>query len=255
MNTSATQSSIIHVHIPCAREAIHGELAIPDAPNGLVIFAHATQGGWANSKNWSIAWKLHQRGYATLLLDLLTGVEAGLETAKGLLHFEVPLLSERLRAATLWALSQEKLKGLEFAFFGSDVGAAAAIEVAGALPATSAVVCRAARTDLVEGAADQLGKPILLIAAEYDRRTIRRNREFIQRNNANRRLEIVKGATHRFPEEGALCEVARITAKWLDAHLGAERSNLEEAVSADNRDLVSARLPDLRICTTLATPW
>jgi putative phosphoribosyl transferase len=229
MNTSATQSSIIHVHIPCPREAIHGELAIPDAPKGLVIFAHATHGGWANSKNWAIAWKLHQRGYATLLLDLLTPVEAGLETAKSFLHFEVPLLTERLEAATRWALKQERLKGLAFAYFGSDVGAAAAIEVAAALPATSAVVCRAARTDLVGAAADRLEMPILLIAAEHDRRALRRNREFTKRSNVNRRLEIVKGATHLFPEEGALCEVARLTADWLDVKLRNERSSPEEA--------------------------
>ena len=229
MNTSATESSTTHVRIPCARTTIRGELAIPDAPRGLVIFSHATHGGWTNSRNWPIAWKLHHNGYATLLLDLLTPVEAGLETAKGFLHVEVPLLTERLEAATRWALEQERLKGLPVAYFGSDAGAAAAIEVARLLPATRAVVCRAARTDLVGEAAARLETPVLLIAAEHDRRSVRRNREFIARAGVNCRMEIVKDASRRFPEEDALCEVARITTDWIDSKLRSKRLSPEEA--------------------------
>jgi putative phosphoribosyl transferase len=219
MNTSASKSSITHVQIPCSRTAIHGELAIPDSAKGLVIFSHATHGGWADSKNWPIAWRLHQNGYATLLLNLLTPVEGGLETAKGFLRREVPLLTERLKAATRWARGQEELEELDYAYFGSDVGAAAAIEAAAALPATRTVVCRAGRTDLTGEASEHLEAPVLLIVGEHDRRTLRWNREFANSYHRNRRLEIIQGATHLLPEEGALSQVAKLTVDWMESHL------------------------------------
>jgi putative phosphoribosyl transferase len=228
MNTSATPSSILHVRVPCPRGAIHGELAIPDDAKGLVIVAHATDGGWTSSKNWPIAWKLHQSGFATLLLDLLTPVEAGLESAKGFLRFEVPLLTERLEAATHWALTQKRLEGLPCAYFASDAAAAAAIEAAVDFPAIRTIVCRAARTDLVGSAADRLKAPVLLIVGEHDRRILRWNREFMAGSRSKHRVEIIKDATHRFTQEGAHCDVARITANWLNTHLPEERVSPED---------------------------
>jgi len=90
MNTSASESSISYVQIPCGRASVRGELAIPNEPRGLVVFAHATHGGWTNAQNWPIAWKLHQKGYATLLLDLLTPGEASPEAVRGLLCLDIP---------------------------------------------------------------------------------------------------------------------------------------------------------------------
>lgn len=228
MNTSVSHSSIIHVHIPCGRVTIPGELAIPAEAKGLVIFSHATKGGWTDSKNWTVAWKLHQGGYATLLLDLLTPVEAGLETAKGFLGFEVPLLAERLIAATRWAKEREELRDLAVAYFGSDAGAAAAIEAAAALPAVSAIVGRAARTELVSDEAKRVKTPMLLIVGENDRRARRRNREFSAHSRLTRRLGIVKGASHVFREKGAQCQVADLTVSWFKEHLRDERMTPEE---------------------------
>lgn len=225
---TASPSSITAVRIPCGRVAIHGELTIPDAPKGLVIFAHAIHGGWTDSRNWPIAWELDQNGDASLLLDLLTPDEASHEHAKGFLRLEVPLLAQRLVSATRWALQQEALKGLRYAYFGSEAAGAAALEAAIALPATAAVVCRAARTDLTSREAEQLRKPVLLLVGEIDRRTQRWNREFAAGSPSTRRVEVVPGASHSFPEEGALRRVAGRTVAWLRSHLRDPRLDLDE---------------------------
>jgi putative phosphoribosyl transferase len=228
MNTSASQSSISFVQIPCGRASIRAELAIPEEARGLVVFAHATHGGWTNSRNWPIAWKLHQSGYATLLLDLLTPVEASLETAKGFLHFEVPLLTERLTAAIQWAGTQDLLADLPIACFGSDAGAAAVLNAAASIPAIVTVVGRAARTDLIAEPARHPDLPVLLMTGENDRRTLRSNREFAAHAPAARRVEVIKGATHRFTEEGCADEVANATKAWLDGRLHGRRLKSED---------------------------
>ena len=112
MNTSASESSISYVQSPCGRASVRGELAIPNEPRGLVVFAHATHGGWTNAQNWPIAWKLHQSGYATLLLDLLTPGEASTEAVRGLLCLEIPYLTKRVVAAITWVKSQDQLADL-----------------------------------------------------------------------------------------------------------------------------------------------
>jgi putative phosphoribosyl transferase len=46
------------------------------------------------------------------------------------------------------------------------------------------------------------------------------NRQAAERLAAPHRLEVVPGATHLFPEPGALDEVARQAAAWFATHLG-----------------------------------
>ena len=219
MNTSASKSSISYVQIPCGRASVRGELAIPNEPRGLVVFAHATHGGWTNAQNWPIAWKLHQSGYATLLLDLLTPGEASTEAVRGLLCLDIPYLTKRVVAAITWVKSQDQLADLPVACFGSDAGAAAALGAAAAMPAILTVVCRAARTDLIAEPARHADLPVLLVAGENDRRTLRSNREFAAHAPAARRVKVIKGATHRFTERGSLYEVANVTTAWLDERL------------------------------------
>jgi len=48
---------------------------------------------------------------------------------------------------------------------------------------------------------------------------IRMNREALAQLRAEKRLEIVPGATHLFEEPGALETVARLAREWFERHL------------------------------------
>jgi pimeloyl-ACP methyl ester carboxylesterase len=61
--------------------------------------------------------------------------------------------------------------------------------------------------------------PTLLIVGGEDRQVLELNRQALQRMTAERRLEVVPGASHLFEEPGALDQVARLAAGWFSGQL------------------------------------
>jgi putative phosphoribosyl transferase len=51
---------------------LEGLLSIPQPASGIVIFAHGSGSGRLSSRNNQVADGLHEAGFATLLIDLLT---------------------------------------------------------------------------------------------------------------------------------------------------------------------------------------
>jgi len=64
--------------------------------------------------------------------------------------------------------------------------------------------------------------PTLLIVGGNDVPVIGMNTEALERLRAEKRLEVVAGATHLFEEPGALEEVARLAAAWFARYLAPE---------------------------------
>jgi putative phosphoribosyl transferase len=62
--------------------------------------------------------------------------------------------------------------------------------------------------------------PTLLIVGGEDEPVIDMNREAIEQIRAEKKLEVVPGATHLFEEPGKLEEVARLAAGWFARYLG-----------------------------------
>jgi pimeloyl-ACP methyl ester carboxylesterase len=61
--------------------------------------------------------------------------------------------------------------------------------------------------------------PTLLIVGGNDRLVLELNREAFHELRAERRLEIVPGASHLFEEPGALERVAELATEWFTDHL------------------------------------
>jgi predicted phosphoribosyltransferase len=76
-----------------------GDLRLPLRAHGLVVFAHGSGSSRLSPRNVQVAAALNGRGFGTLLFDLLTLEEA----AERRRVFDIPLLVERLLAATVWA--------------------------------------------------------------------------------------------------------------------------------------------------------
>jgi putative phosphoribosyl transferase len=203
------------VRIPSGSVALEGALADPGERAGVVIFAHGSGSSRLSPRNVEVADALNTAGLGTLLFDLLTPGEAS-DRAN---VFDIPLLAERLEAATAW-LQDETEGDRAIGYFGASTGAAAALWGAGRLGrAISAVVSRGGRPDLAGSRLDHVSSPTLLVVGGEDREVLELNRQAQRRMRCETRLEVVPGATHLFEEPGALEEVARLAVEWFGVHL------------------------------------
>jgi putative phosphoribosyl transferase len=199
---------------------LHGDLFIPPDPAGVIAFAHGTGSSRFSPRNRLVAASLQRRGFATLLLDLLTPEEEQLDGFDGRLRFDIGLLAERLTASADWILSQPDTSGLPLGYFGASTGAGAALVAAAQRPReVAAVVSRGGRPDLAGPDLRAVRAPTLLIVGGRDDIVLRLNEKAFELIAAERRMEIVPGATHLFPEPGALDRVAELAGEWFTRYV------------------------------------
>jgi putative phosphoribosyl transferase len=58
--------------------------------------------------------------------------------------------------------------------------------------------------------------PTLLIVGGHDAAVLEVNRAALRKLHCEKRLEVIPGASHLFPEPGALESVTAIAAQWLE---------------------------------------
>lgn len=203
--------------IPIQDDArLSATLRVPSGAAGLAIFVHGSGSSRLSPRNVAVAQGLERRGFATLLFDLLTPVEA--RDRRNV--FDVELLTRRLLDATGWARSQAVLDGVPFAYFGASTGAAAALRAAAALgDAVGAVVSRGGRPDLAGTALARVSAPTLLIVGGADREVLQLNEQAARVLAGPCQLAVVPRAGHLFEEPGALADVTRLAGDWLGRHL------------------------------------
>jgi dienelactone hydrolase len=208
------------VQIQAGRVLIEGDLTTLLKAAGLVVFAHGSGSSRFSRRNRSVAHVLHSGGYATLLLDLLTREEEGIDEQTREYRFDVNRLGHRVVNAIDWAASHPHLARLPVACFGASTGAAAALIAAADRPEpVRAVISRGGRPDLAGYALPKVQAPTLLIVGGDDEPVIELNRAAMRRMRAPVHLEIVPGATHLFEEPGALESVSRLALAWCTEHL------------------------------------
>ncbi len=201
------------VRIPADHVVLEGDLIMPSSPQGMVIFVHGSGSSRHSSRNRYVASVLNQRGFSTLLFDLLTAQEDRDMAAR----FDMPRLARRLDAALQWVQQEPALQELPCGLFGASTGAAAALMVASARPGEiGAIVSRGGRPDLAGASSlSQVQAPTLLIVGGADRQVLELNRSAQAAMPQVADLTIVPGATHLFEEPGALEQVAIIAADWF----------------------------------------
>ncbi len=200
---------------------LEGNLGIPEGAEGAVLFAHGSGSGRHSPRNRYVAEELRRAGLATLLIDLLTPEEEEIDLRTRHLRFDIGLLAERLVGATDWLARNMDMRDLNIGYFGASTGAGAALVAAAKRSEeVGAVVSRGGRPDLARPALPRVAAPALLIVGGDDAPVIGMNREALEQLRAQKRLEILPGATHLFEEPGALEEVARLAAVWFACHLG-----------------------------------
>lgn len=221
MTSPATALAEREVRIPSGDAWLYGDLVLPPAFTGLVLFAHGSGSGRHSARNRQVAWRLQERGIATLLFDLLTVQEEQVDLQTRQHRFDIPLLTRRMQDATLWAAEQPALAQARVGYFGASTGSAAALIAAARLGARiSAVVSRGGRPDLAGPAAlAAVTAPTLLIVGGADNGVIDLNQQALQLMRCDKEMVLVPGATHLFEEPGALEQVSALAGRWFSTHL------------------------------------
>lgn len=214
------------VRIKAGTVELEGELALPDSPVGMVLFAHGSGSSRHSPRNRYVARALQEGRLGTLLMDLLTPAEDQIDSRTAELRFKIDLLAERMIAAVDWVESHPAVQGLNVGLFGASTGAAAALVAAARSPAqVNAVVSRGGRPDLAGTALPQVRAATLLIVGGSDSTVLELNREAFEELRGEKELKIISGATHLFEEPGALDEVSRLAQEWFQRHLGRQNTN------------------------------
>lgn len=196
-----------------------GILRLPRAAKGLVVFVHGSGSSRLSPRNNAVAEGLAAGGIASLLFDLLTPAEE--DDRRNV--FDIALLSERLAGAIAWIDGEPALRRLPLGLFGASTGAAAALVAAARLrDRIGAVVSRGGRPDLAGNALGAVRAPTLLIVGGADYGVIELNQQALAELAGPKELAIVPGATHLFPEPGALDMVIERAADWFLRHLAPE---------------------------------
>jgi len=204
------------VEILSGNVRVAGELTVAENALGVVVFAHGSGSSRFSPRNQYVASVLQSAGLATLLLDLLTEMEAQ-DRQK---VFDVVLLAQRLRAAKAWLAEQAETRSLALGYFGASTGAAAALIAAAQEPSgVQAIVSRGGRPDLASEYLPLVEAPTLLIVGERDYDVLELNKRAAQLLRCPYELFIVPGATHLFPEPGALEKVAELSRDWFLRYL------------------------------------
>ncbi len=204
------------VAIPATDATLRGTLRLPHGAFAAVVFAHGSGSGRHSPRNQYVATVLEEAGLGTLLLDLLEPDEAD-DRAK---VFDIEMLAGRLQAAADWIADQPETKGLRLGYFGASTGAGAALLAAARAPdSVGAIVSRGGRPDLAGDALSRVATPTLLIVGGGDEVVLELNRQAFEQLTCPAQIDIVPGATHLFPEPGALDEVARMAREWFHHYL------------------------------------
>lgn len=204
-------------------DALWGEPACE--PAGVIVFAHGSGSSRLSARNRRVARRLHERGFATVLMDLLTDREAAARRRV----FDVGLLAERVVGAVRWCWRDARAARLPVGVFGASTGAGAALIAATHERTIRSIVSRGGRVDLAGDELDRVRAPTLLIVGERDREVAALNEAAFARLRVGigperAGLEVVPGATHLFEEAGALERVAELAGGWFERTLCEEAS-------------------------------
>lgn len=210
-----------------SKTQVKGNLVIPEAPIGFVVFAHGSGSDKSSLRNQQISRILNDNNIGTLLFDLLSEEEQesdirainlmckipGLTLNK----FNIALLAKRLIGASEWINNYSGLGKFKLGYFGSSTGAAAAL-MAATKYNVEAIVSRGGRTDLIDKQVlEQIVSPCLFIAGSDDKNVVRINKTTMSqlRNMTEKKMEVINGASHLFEEDGKIEQVANLAGAWF----------------------------------------
>jgi putative phosphoribosyl transferase len=204
---------------------LDGDLVVPANAAGVVLFAHGSGSSRHSPRNRMVAERLHEAGYATLLMDLLTPEEDQIDSRTRKFRFDISRLASRLSGAIGWLSERAETASMPLALFGASTGAAAALIAASEAPDhVRLVISRGGRPDLAGDALQRVRTPTLLIVGGRDLEVLDLNKAAAARLAGPVDIAVVPDATHLFEESGALDRVVELALDALRRHMSGSSS-------------------------------
>ncbi len=204
------------INIPVGRVMLEAELNLPEETGSLLIFSHASSRSRFSRRYQKIAQQLQQKGFGTLLLDLLTEEE---DAAYYYTRSDIELLTRRLTGVTEWLERYPATAGLNMGYLAAGTGAAAALKAAYYLPHIQAVVCHGGRPDLADEVLPRLDTPVLLITGNQDKDMLAHNLYAFGKLQCRKKIIQIAGAGQLFVEKNAMAHVTDGAIKWFEHYL------------------------------------
>ena len=205
------------VSIEAGDTAIEADWTIPLRPRGTILVVNGAGNSRSCRRNRETAKDLHDEGFATLIVDLLTHEEEQEDALTGSLRLDVDLLARRITTATRWVRNEPDFAYLPIGYLASGVASAGALVAASRNSAdVAAVVSRSGRVDLAGINLHKVEAPTLLIVGGADPQTFELNRWALRRLNCEKRITTIPRATHQFAEAGTLTGATRMAIDWFE---------------------------------------
>ncbi len=213
MNATETYKEI---EIPIGFITLKANLRLAKNSKGIILFSHGSGSSRLSSRNNYVADLLLEKGFSSLLFDLLTEQEDLIYENR----FDIELLTNRLLKVTKWLSNYEVTKHLPIGLFGASTGEASALSAASQLGThIKAIVSRGGRPDLAMAVLYKIKVPTLLLVGGNDHIVIELNKKAQAEINGICELKIIEGASHLFEESGKLELVAQQTIAWFNTYL------------------------------------
>jgi len=195
---------------------LKGNLRLAENSKGIIVFSHGSGSSRLSARNNYVADLLLQRGFSSLLFDLLTRQEDLIYENR----FNIGLLTNRLIRVTELLVNYDQIKDLPIGYFGASTGAASALSAASQLGSNiKAIVSRGGRPDLAMNKLKKISIPTLLLVGGNDDVVIELNKKAQAEIKGICELKIIEGASHLFEEPGKLDIVAIETGNWFNKYL------------------------------------
>lgn len=201
-------------------QQLSGDILIPDAATAIVVLLNGDIHSRHKASNLFLSRALIEKGISTLVVDLLTEDQQLCDIESGAHGVDVTLLENRIVEVIDWLALQENASGLKIGLFATDDAATAALLASiRRYKWISTIVSVNGRPDLVGNGLAELDCPVLLIATEQDRHSVRANKKAIPLLICQHEFSVVPGASSHFEEPGAVEELAEVSLSWFEIHL------------------------------------
>ena len=213
----------LEIDIPLRAVTLKGTIVIPKNATGIVVFSNGNNLSIIGKRNSYTAKLIQKCNLGTIVFDLLTE-EEHLDCQN---KYNIDLLVSRLIETTEWLIQNNATKNLPIGYFGSNIGAAAAMRAAAYFgKMIKAVVSRGGRPDMVIETLDQITAPTLLIVGEVDVPIISRNKLAFDQLQSVKEMSIIPKATQSLKEPDKLQEATELAITWFTRHFTPRESIL-----------------------------
>ncbi len=194
-----------------------GSFAVPATPVGAVILVFRTRSERERERNVLLADLLHHRGFATLLVQLLTPAEAALDAHTGHVVADVERMAGRVALALDWVRGEKRTRSLPIGLVGEGHAAPAVLlATAHRQGDVAAVVGRGGHPDAIgEQALASVRAPALLIVGEGEQTAIESARSAAGFLEGPAELAIVKDVSDPTTDTRAYDTVCWLIREWL----------------------------------------